>query len=374
MNNQYQRCVSCVMDTSDPTITFDTRGVCDHCNTFFRSSLKTWKPFSNNEALVKRLLPNTSSQEYDCLIGLSGGVDSSYLAYYVTEVLRLRPLVFHVDAGWNSELAVSNIERIVDGLGLDLYTEVIDWPTMRDLQLAFFKSGVSHIDTPQDHAFFATLYKYASKFNIKTILTGGNLSTEGIRNPVQWMYYQSDSVQLRAIHARHGTHSLSAFPQTSVLWHKLYLPFFKNLRVFRPLDSIPYIKEDAVELLKSKFGWKSYSQKHFESRFTRFYESFWLPTRFGIDVRKVQFSSLILTGQMRRSHAISILSQPPWDHSTINNDLNFIAKKLQITTEELLSYLHLPLKTHRDYSSQSYLYHLGSSFYKLLNLGLGEKR
>ena len=141
-------------------------------------------------------------------MGMSGGIDSSYLLYIMVKKYGLRPLVFHVDAGWNSQIAVNNIERLVDGLGLDLYTEVINWEEIKDLQLAFFKSGVSHIDTPQDHSFFATMYKFASKHNIKHILTGGNYSTECVRNPLEWMYYQSDSIQLRDIYKKHGTGKL----------------------------------------------------------------------------------------------------------------------------------------------------------------------
>ena len=215
--------------------------------------------------------------------------------------------MFHVDAGWNSQIAVNNIEKLVDGLGLDLYTEVIDWEEMRDLQLAFFKSGVPHIDTPQDHAFFATMYKFAEQHRVRYILTGANLSTECIRNPIEWMYYQSDSVQLRDIHRRFGTRPLRSFPITSILRHKVYLPYIRRIRVVRPLNYVPYVKEDAMRLLQEKFGWQPYPQKHFESRFTRFYESYWLPKKFGYDTRRVQYSSLILTKQMTREEALEKL-------------------------------------------------------------------
>ena len=197
---KYQICSRCVMDTTDSAIVFDANGVCDHCTTFDTKVKPNWHTGERGEtelrALVHEIKATAKGKDFDCIIGMSGGIDSSYLTYIATE-FGLRPLVFHVDAGWNSQEAVNNIEKLVDKLGLDLYTEVIDWQEMRDLQLAYFKSGVPHIDSPQDHAFFATMYKFAEKYNIKYILTGANLSTECIRNPIEWMYYQSDSIQLK---------------------------------------------------------------------------------------------------------------------------------------------------------------------------------
>ena len=262
----------------------------------------------------------------------------------------------------------------MDGLGLDLYTEVIDWEEMKDLQLAYFKSGVSHIDTPQDHAFFATMYKFAVQHDVKYILTGSNLSTECVRNPVQWMYYQSDAVQLRDIHRRFGTRPLVNYPVTSILRHKIYLPYVKKIKVVKPLDSIPYIKQEAVELLTEKFGWQAYPQKHFESRFTRFYEGYWLPRKFGYDTRKVQFSSLILTGQMTREQALAKLAEPSYDEKLIHQDFEYVATKLGITVHELQGYLDAPNKSYRDYRSQSWVYDIGARVMKALHLEVGGKR
>ncbi|MBT6472127.1 MAG: N-acetyl sugar amidotransferase, partial [Candidatus Marinimicrobia bacterium] len=202
-------CTNCIMDTTDSKIIFDNKGVCDHCNTFFTDILPNWQNGKNREIQLKGILSNviksSKGADFDCIMGMSGGIDSSYLLYSMVKEYGLRPLVFHVDAGWDSQIAVNNIERLIDGLGLDLYTEVINWEEIKDLQLSFFKSGVPHIDTPQDHAFFATMYKFASDNNIKYILTGGNYSTECVRNPLEWMYYQSDSAQLRDIHKKFGT-------------------------------------------------------------------------------------------------------------------------------------------------------------------------
>lgn len=374
----YQICTNCVMDTSDSKIIFDDAGVCDHCKTFYKYTLPNWHTDEHGmillQSVVKKIKQDGAEKDFDCIIGMSGGIDSSYLTYIAKEHLGLRPLVFHVDAGWNTQEAVNNIERIVDGLGLDLYTEVIDWDEMRDLQLAFFKSGVPHIDTPQDHAFFATMYKFSEQYNVKYILTGANLSTECVRNPVEWMYYQSDSVQLRDIHRRFGTRPLTSFPVTSIFWHKIYLPYIKRIKVIRPLNYLPYIKKEAIDLLVKRFGWQPYPQKHFESRFTRFYESYWLPKRFGYDVRRVQFSSLILTGQMERSEALEKLKQLPYDEATIGQDLEYVATKLGISVSDLHGYMSAPNKTYHDYRSQTRFYEMGAHAMKLLGLEVGGKR
>jgi N-acetyl sugar amidotransferase len=377
MTRPYQICTQCVMDTSDSKIRFDTGGVCDHCITFRDEILPHWHTDARGErelrAMVERIKASGQGKDFDCIIGMSGGIDSSYLTYIATE-FGLRPLVFHVDAGWNSQEAVNNIEKLVDKLGLDLYTEVIDWEEMRDLQLAFFKSGVPHIDTPQDHAFFATMYKFAQEHGIKYILTGANLSTECIRNPVEWMYYQSDSIQLKDIHRRFGSRPLINFPTTSILRHKVWLPYVKGIRVVRPLNLVPYDKAAAVKLLVEKFGWLPYPQKHFESRFTRFYEGYWLPKKFGYDTRRVQFSSLIVTGQMTRDEALEKLKTPALDDATVRQEFEYVANKLGITTAELQGYLNAPKKTYRDYRSQEAYYNVGARIMKALKLELGGKR
>lgn len=373
-----QICTNCIMDTTDTKIIFDEKGVCDHCNTFYQEILPNWHTNEKGEkdlwTIIDKIKKEGKGKDFDCLMGMSGGIDSSYLLYIMVEKYGLRPLVFHVDAGWNSQIAVNNIERLVDGLGLDLYTEVINWEEIKDLQLSFFKSGVSHIDTPQDHAFFATMYKFASKHNIKHILTGGNYSTECVRNPLEWMYYQSDSIQLRDIHKKHGQGKLKDYPVSNILWHKVYLPYIKGIKLIRPLDFVPYNKDDAMQLLVDKFGYQKYPQKHFESRFTRFYESYWLPKKFGFDTRKVQYSSLILTNQMTRTEALEKLSKPAYDPDTIAQDFEFIATKLGIKVEELQSYMDAPNKTFKDYKSQESIYKVGAMVMRMLGLEKGGKR
>jgi len=371
-------CTNCVMDTTDSQITFDDKGVCDHCRTFYSEVLPNWHTDAGGraelDAIVAKIKDEGRGKSFDCIIGLSGGIDSSYLTYLAKVELGLNPLVFHVDAGWNSKIAVNNIEKVVDGLGLDLYTEVIDWPEMRDLQIAFFKSGVPHIDTPQDHAFFATMYKFAEEHKVRHILTGANYSTECIRNPIEWMYYQSDSVQLLDIHKKFGSRPLKTFPVTSILRHKVYLRYLKGIQVVRPLNYMPYIKTEAMQLLMDKFGWQPYPQKHFESRFTQFYESYWLPKKFGYDVRKVQYSSLIVTNQMTRAEALEKLAQPAYSEATIAHDFEFVATKLGMTVEELQVCMDGPNKTYRDYASQDSIYNFGRRAMRALGLERGGKR
>lgn len=371
-------CSRCVMDTTDEKIAFDKDGVCDHCRTFDVDILPTWNYGKGHESELSRTVAQIKNagkgKDFDCILGMSGGIDSSYLLYLVTKTLNLRPLVFHVDAGWNSQIAVNNIEKLVDGLNLDLYTEVIDWEEIKDLQRSFFRSGVSHIDTPQDHAFFATMYKFAAKYNVRHIVTGGNYSTECVRNPKEWMYYQSDSIQLRDIHRKHGQKTLNRYPVTNILWHKVYLPYVRKIKTYRLLDLMEYDKEKATQFLVDEFGFQRYPQKHFESRFTKFYESYWLVHKFGFDTRKVQFSSLILTGQMSRDDALKKLQKPAYDPSEIEREFAYIADKLDMSTEELKQCFDEPNRSYTDYKNQDVIYSAGAWALRSLGLERGGKR
>ena len=374
----YKVCSNCVMDTTDQNISFDEKGICDHCETFYKKILPNWKTGDTGnlelETILNKIKKDGKGKDFDCIIGMSGGIDSSYLTYVAKKDFGLRPLIFHVDAGWNSQIAVNNIENLVDKLGLDLFTEVINWKEMRDLQLSYFKSGLPNIDTPQDHAFFAMMYKFAEKYNVKNILTGANFSTECIRNPISWMYYQSDVVQLKDIQKKFGTLKLKDFPTTNILKHKIILPYIMNIKTYKPLNYINYNKKNAIKLLSKKFGWQPYPQKHFESRFTKFYESYWLFERFGYDVRRVQFSSLILTNQMKRSDAINMLKDKPYDEQNIKHDIEYVANKLKVSVDDINKYFNLPKKNYKDYRSQKFVYTIGSSIMKFFNLELGGKR
>jgi len=366
------------MDTTDTKIEFDEKGVCDHCRTFYREIRPHWHTDEYGRAalekIVERIKKAGGGKAYACVIGMSGGLDSSYLAYLAKAKLGLRPLVLHVDTGWDTPESSHNVKTTVAALGLELQTKVIDWEEMRDVQLAFFKSGVPHIDAPQDHACFAAMYRFAVKHRIRYILTGGNYSTECIHNPIEWMYYQTDSRQLRDIHRKFGTVRLRKFPTTNILWHKIYLPYIRRIRLVRLLDLVPYEIKEAARFMVENFGYREYPQKHFESRFTRFYEGFWLYKRFGYDTRRVQFSSLILTGQMSRDEAMELLQKPPLDEATARQEFEAVATKLGISVEEMQSYMDAPFKSYRDYRSQAGVYQLGSWAMRLGGLTLGGKR
>lgn len=375
---EYQICSNCIMDTSDSKIVFDDKGICDHCNDFYKNVKPNWhtnkKGHDELKSIVEKIKISGKRNDFDCLLGLSGGVDSSYMLHLAVKEFGLRPLVFHVDGGWNSELAVHNIQMLIDKLELDLYTEVINWEEMKDFQLAFFKSGVPHIDIPQDHAFVATLYKFADKYNIKYILNGGNISTECVRNPMEWLYYGTDMSHLNDIIRRFGTLKMQTYPFSSIFKHKFYLRYIKGVRVVRPLNYMPYIKEEALKLLEQEYGWKPYPQKHFESRFTKFYEGYWLPERFGFDTRRVQYSSLILTGQMKRDEAIERMKTPAYDTKTIQDEFNYIAMKLGITPGQLREYFTMEKFFYWDYNNHESVFILGAKILKAIGAETSIKR
>jgi len=360
------------MDTSDSNITFDERGWCDYCINYYANILPNWHTDDVGAAALQRDIDRIKREgkgkSHDCVIGISGGIDSSYLTYLAVEKFGLRPLLLHVDAGWNSQQAVHNIERLVDALGLDLHTEVVDWLEMRDLQLAFFKAGVPHLDTPQDHAFFASLYNFAAKYKVTSIVTGANYSTECVREPLEWHYHASDLTQLEDIHRHFGRRPLDRFPRADILKYKIYYRFVKGVRVVKPLNFVPYHKEQAMQELIDRFGWQRYAHKHYESRFTRFYEGYWLPTRFGYDKRRAHFSSLILTEQMTRDEALRLIAQPAYDPTTIAQDFEYIATKLDISVEELRALMDGPKKSYRDYRNRMSIIEAGTRVFRAIGV------
>lgn len=350
---QYQVCSRCVMDTSDTGITFDEAGVCNHCIEFDSVTRKLWYPDESGAAMLDAKLSQIkaagSNREYDCVIGLSGGVDSSYLALKTSE-WGLRPLVVHVDAGWNSELAISNIERIIKRCGFDLHTIVIDWEEMRDLQLAYLRSGISNQDVPQDHAFFANLYDFSSKYNIKYVLMGGNIATESIF-PRSWHGSAMDSTNLLSIHRRYGERPLLTYRTISFWDMYIYYPFIKGLQILRPLNFMPYNKAAAVDELKEKTGWRDYGFKHGESRFTKLFQSYLLPTRFGYDKRRPHLSSLIVSGQLKRVDALRLLDEPLYDPVALQSDIVFFCKKMRISRAEFEDLIAGPRRHYSEFSN-----------------------
>lgn len=375
---KYQICTKTVMDTSDTKITFNDQGISDHALDFEKNVLPTYGNFEEREKdlykIVEKIKKGGKNKEYDCLLGLSGGLDSSYMLHFAIKELGLRPLVFHVDCGWNTDNSVHNINALIDSLKVDLYTDVVDWEQMRKLQLVFFKSGLPNIDIPQDHAYIAALHKYANKFKIKYILNGGNIATEGVRNPLEFFYYGTDMVQLKYIIKKFGEPKLNKLNFSSVYNHKIYMRFIKGVKVLKPLNYINFNKLKVTSLLQKLYGWKPHAQKHFESRFTRFYEGFWLPKRFGFDTRRVQLSSLILSGQMTRDKALEILESLALDEDMIKNEFDFVARKLEISKDELNYYLTMPKKFYWDYPNQLKIFNLGAKILKIFGSEFSIKR
>lgn len=355
-NREYQRCSNCVMDTSDSKIQFDENGMCDHCHNFYENIKPNWNPGAQSkkalEKITEQIKRDGKGKKYDCIIGLSGGVDSSYLAYYAVRVLGLKPLLFGCDTGWNLNVAVENIEKITKGLGTPLHTEIVNWDEMKDLQTAFFKSQVPYQDLPQDHVIFASLYNYAAKNGIKYVLTGGNHSTECVREPIEWVY-QNDIRMIKDIHRKFGSGELKTLPMCGMFKAHIYYRYIKGMRVVKLLDLIPYTKAGAIGTLQKEFNWEPYANKHFECIFTRFYEGYWLPEKFGYDKRKCHFSSLILTGQLDREEALRILKEPPYDVNQAMEDMEYVSKKLGITRNEFLDLMRGPNKTYKDYKNTS---------------------
>lgn len=374
----YQVCTVCVMDNSDSRITFNQDGQCSSCESFLKVIKPKWeldvKEDSKFQELIDSIKRKGKNSKYDCVIGLSGGLDSSYLLHVAVKHYGLRPLVFHVDGGWNTEVAVRNINSLVSGLGLELITDVINWKEMRDLQLSFFRSGVPHIDLPQDHAFIASLYKFSLKNNIKYILNGSNYSTEGIRNPVNWGWFGTDLIQIADIHSKFGEIKLKKYPLSGILNHKFYLRYIKGIKVVNPLNYVNYRKKEAEDVLFKEYGWIPYPQKHFESRFTKFFEGHWLPTRFGFDTRKPQFSSLIITDQMLRDDAEARLKEPAYPIEEVEKDYDFIASKLRISVEDLKQYHSMPIKSYKDFKNQEFLFTFGSRIIRMLGIDKNAKK
>ncbi len=368
---EFQRCTRCVMDTTDSKITFDENGVCDHCRNFDKNIAPYWKPNENRfeelETLAAQIREAGKNSEYDCILGLSGGADSSYLAYIAKEVMHLRPLAFVVDTGWNLNVAVENIEKIVKGLNLDMYTEVINWKEMADLQLSFFKAGISSQDFPQDHAIFAALYNYAVKNNIRYVLTGSNSATEFIRPPVEWLY-MNDLRMAKDIHKKFGKRKLETFPMCGMLTYKIYYRYFKGMHRAYPLDYVVYNKPEAEDLLHEKYGWMKYENKHYENVFTRFFEGYYLPHKFGFDTRKNVASNEILAGTITREEALARLDTPPYDPDQMIQDKEYVAKKLGITVEEFDAIIDGPNHTPADYKNSMWMIKLGVKVSKLLGM------
>ncbi len=351
----YQQCTHCVMDTTATEIEFDEKGVCNFCKTaeeLCRTTIFRPKEVREKELhdAVKKIKEIGKNSTYDCLIGLSGGVDSSYLCYWAKQE-GLRPLVVHFDNGWNSELAVENIENIISKCGFDLYTYVINWDDFKDLQLSYIKASVVDIEVPTDQLIFSSLYAIAKKYKIKSIINGNNIATESIL-PRTWFYPDKlDKVNLTEIHKKFGTRALKDFPSLSL--YELYIN--RNLHSMfsvSPLNLLDYDKNEAKKLLMKEFGWRDYGGKHYESIFTRFYQGYILPRKFKIDKRKAHLASLIASKGITREEALEILKEPTYDPELQKSDLEFAIKKFGISEDEFDKYMKMEPIPHAYYGTQ----------------------
>lgn len=346
----YQICSRCIMDTSDPDIKFDEQGVCAHCRRYDmelpKRVYKGDEARMKLEAVVSRIKRDGNGKEYDCIIGVSGGVDSTYVAY-LTRQLGLRPLAIHFDNGWNSELAVSNIEKTLKALDIDLHTYVIDWPTFRDLQLSFLKASTPDGEIPTDHAINALLFHEASRRNIKYIVTGMNFATESMAVKA-WAYGHSDWKYISAVHKRFSKVKLRRYPHFSFL-HLFWWTFVKQIKSVSILNYIDYNKEQVMKQIKEELGWVYYGGKHYESVYTRFFQGYILPEKFRIDKRRGHLSDMILSGQMTRVEALKAMQEKSYDDELLEQDLAFFKKKFDLREEEFSELMRLPLKSFRDY-------------------------
>lgn len=358
----YQMCVRTVMDTTDPEIWFDDQGVSNHALHYDRTMKRYVDAAMAGEragelaSLVEKIKKAGQGKPYDCVIGISGGVDSSYLVLQAVR-LGLRPLAVHFDSGWNSELAVGNIANIIDRLGLDLVTDVADWREMKDLQLSFFKASVSNCDIPTDHAFPAVAFREAARYGIRYILSGHNFATESIL-PKAWGYNATDAHHLKAIQRRFGTVKLRSYPIMGIFKRYLWYGYIRPITTVHLLNYMPYVKADAKQAIADELGWRDYGGKHYESVFTRYFQGSYLPRKFGFDKRKAHMSSLIVSGQMTREDALDQLGHPDYPAELERQDHEFIAKKLGLSVPEFDEVLARPPVDHLSYPNAKWVFDL----------------
>ncbi|OFY53011.1 MAG: hypothetical protein A2W93_10710 [Bacteroidetes bacterium GWF2_43_63] len=355
------------MDSYDINISFDAEGRCNLCTEYLESThLHTYKGAESDAklvAMIEQIKKAGKGKKYDCIIGVSGGVDSIYLTYMAVQ-WGLRPLAVHMDNGWNARVAVENIKRALDKLGVDLDTEVLDWLEFRDLQLSFLKASVPEAENPTDMVIMGVLHKAARKYRIKYILSGSNYVTEGIL-PKFFQYNPKDLRYLKAIHRRFGSVKLKTFPAFGFR-HEFIYKFLYGKRILYPLNFIKYGKETASETLIYELGWEPYSGKHHESVYTKFIHGYWLPKKFNIDYRKATFSTMICAGEMNRKEALEKLKAIPWNEDLINREIEYVAKKLGITYDYLIQLIESKPKFYWEYPNADKVLEFGYKIYRLL--------
>lgn len=377
VQREYQICNCCVMDTTDEDIQFDENGICMRCKEYKERILPEWNYGNGHEKELEELIYEIKrkgeGKDYDCILGLSGGLDSSYMLHLAVKEWGLRPFVFHIDAGWNLPIAEENIKRLTDKLGVELHVEKMDFEEMRQMQLAWFRTGLEMLDAPQDHAFIALIDRYSSELGVKYILNGYNISTEIIADPSSWENGSGptgDGKYMKDVIKKYCDIPIKNYTFTNGFKHKFTIPYIKGVKTLKPLNLVPITRNQMIDTLSEKYGYEPYGQKHFEDLLTKFLEGWWQPTRFGHDMRRPQLSSLVVTGQMTREEALKILEQLPLTETESQELLKEVAKRLEISEEELMEFHNLPECTEK-FKSQEKLYNLGIRVYEKLGL---EKR
>lgn len=373
----YQICKCCVMDTTDEGITFDLNGVCMRCSEYKTRILPDWNYGRGHEKELRELLAaikkSGEGKRYDCILGLSGGLDSSYMLHLAVTEWGLRPFVFHIDAGWNLPVAEENIRRVTDKLGVELHVEKMNWDEMREMQLAWFRTGLESLDAPQDHAFIAVIDRYSRELGVKYILNGYNIATEIIADPASWgkgAGPTGDGTYMKDVIKKHCSVPVRDYTFTNGFKHKFWVPYVLGVKTVKPLNLVPVTKKEMIDTLSREYGYVPYGQKHFEDLITKFLEGWWQPTRFGHDLRRAWLSSLVVTGQMEREDALKELEEPPLSEEEGKALFSEVAKKLEITEAELMAFHELPMCTEK-FRSQEKLYNFGIRLYEKLGL---EKR
>ncbi|WP_418113769.1 N-acetyl sugar amidotransferase [Vibrio scophthalmi] len=366
IRNELIVCARCVLDTTVSDITFDEQGICNYCHDYDNRIAKITqkKPEVRKlecDALINRIKKDGTNKKYDCIVGVSGGVDSSW-ALIQAKKMGLRPLAVHMDNGWNSELAQNNIENLVRMLEIDLYTHVIEWTEYKSLMQAFFDADVIDVELLYDNAMLAVNYNLAKKHNVKWILSGCNMSTEGVRVPTGWNWLKKDKRNIKAI-AETKKIKLKSFPSIGTAGY-IYFEFIKKIKWLPFLDYFEFDKEQALNCLEVEYGYKRYPYKHYESVFTRFYQGYLLPEKFNVDKRKLHFSSLILSGQMSRKIAINNLNEIPYpSQNELDEDMAYFLKKMRWTTKQLNEYISRPEVSHDKFPTEKNIWDYCRSMY-----------
>lgn len=377
LNRPYQICSCCVMDTSDEDIAFDENGVCMRCNEYKERIEPEWNHGKGHEKelgeLIDSIKKSGRNKPYDCILGLSGGLDSSYMLHLAVKEWGLRPFVFHIDAGWNLPVAEENIRKLTEKLGVELHIEKMNWEEMREMQLAWFRTGLESLDAPQDHAFIALIDRYSRELGVKYILNGYNIETEIIADPASWgkgAGPTGDGTYMKDVIRKKCDIPIKNYTFTNGFRHKFWIPYVLGVKTIKPLNLVPFTREEMIRTLEEEYDYEPYGQKHFEDLLTKFLEAWWMPTRFGHDIRRAQLSSFVVTGQMTRDEALKILENPPASEEECSEMFSEVARRLEITEDELMRYYLMP-ECREKFRSQEKLYNFGIKLYEKLGI---EKR